>query len=375
MANLTPSVTVGICAFNASQHIDAALQSIFSQTYKNIRITIVNDGSHDETLKFAQSSARQSPYPVTIFTNPKNLGVGLSRERIRADTDTDFLVWLDADDRYKSDRIEKLIYAQVASGADLQIDTYEFKKFGQPFRISGPPDYLKSDQFYTRLIERNGMLPHPLISRNCYKNLAFDDFRYSEDYDYWVKATFADMKFSHVDHVGYEYNDLPTSLSKSHDLGKRSVQKILTSIGLDKIINLYQKRGYTKEVIAYALSPICSLMHKWDSLLEFSLQEWYEDVDPQRYFYSAIAFFYLRKFDDAYKFFCLSNELMPNEPAVFNNLGVIHRLRGNENLSFECFQKALELLPTYHDSLQNLSDDQSMLLTTTPIFSSPWVIS
>ena len=48
---MKPSITVVIPSFNRISFLTNALESVFNQTYKNIEVVVINDGSKDNTLK------------------------------------------------------------------------------------------------------------------------------------------------------------------------------------------------------------------------------------------------------------------------------------------------------------------------------------
>jgi glycosyltransferase involved in cell wall biosynthesis len=54
-----PLVSVVIPAYNAAPYLEDAVKSLQAQTYKNLHIIIVNDGSKDDTAKVADRLARQ----------------------------------------------------------------------------------------------------------------------------------------------------------------------------------------------------------------------------------------------------------------------------------------------------------------------------
>ena len=92
----SPTISVVIPAFNAEDYIERTLQSALNQTYKNIEVIVIDDGSTDSTLAIAEASADKD-LRVRVFSVP-NGGVAWARNHgIQRATGT-FVAFLDADD-------------------------------------------------------------------------------------------------------------------------------------------------------------------------------------------------------------------------------------------------------------------------------------
>ena len=66
MSNKTPKVSIIIPAYNAEKYLEATVQSAINQTYENIEIIIVNDGSTDGTEKIIKKLVDKNPSIKTI---------------------------------------------------------------------------------------------------------------------------------------------------------------------------------------------------------------------------------------------------------------------------------------------------------------------
>ena len=71
-----PKVSVCIPAFNQARFLPAAVESVLAQTWANLEILIVDDGSSDGTLEIAHACAATYPHRITVLTHPghRNLG-------------------------------------------------------------------------------------------------------------------------------------------------------------------------------------------------------------------------------------------------------------------------------------------------------------
>ncbi|MBI1250878.1 MAG: glycosyltransferase [Alphaproteobacteria bacterium] len=107
-------VSVIIPAFNAERTLDATLQSVRAQTYRDLEILIINDGSSDRTLDIAHDHAGQDPRIHILST--ENGGVAHARNvGIRA-ARGGFIAPIDADDLWAPTKIERQVRAMQGGG-------------------------------------------------------------------------------------------------------------------------------------------------------------------------------------------------------------------------------------------------------------------
>lgn len=103
-----PSVSVVMTAYNAGEFVATAVESILNQTYQNLELIIVNDGSTDGTGKILREMAKNDR-KITLINCRKNRGaseasnLGLVRARGA------FMARMDADDISMPDRIEQQV--------------------------------------------------------------------------------------------------------------------------------------------------------------------------------------------------------------------------------------------------------------------------
>jgi glycosyltransferase involved in cell wall biosynthesis len=69
-------VSVGIPSYNHAEFLPKTIESCLNQTYKDIEIIIVDDGSTDNSLEIARRYERMHPSLIQVFTHPDNLNHG-----------------------------------------------------------------------------------------------------------------------------------------------------------------------------------------------------------------------------------------------------------------------------------------------------------
>ena len=105
ITDIKPLVSIVIPAFNAEKYIQETLDSVVNQTWDNIEIFVIDDGSKDRTVELARNYESAK---LKVLTQPnsgacvaRNKGLNLSKGR--------FIQYLDADDVLSTDKIESQV--------------------------------------------------------------------------------------------------------------------------------------------------------------------------------------------------------------------------------------------------------------------------
>ena len=183
-----PLVTVLIPAYNAEEFIERAVLSIIEQTYKNLEILIINDGSIDNTLKIIQNLSK-ADNRIKILNNKKNKGLLYSLNLGLKIAKGEFLARMDADDISLSFRIEKQIHFFLKN-PDVAICSSSriIFKNGQRTIFNKYPN---RNFFIKKFLMFQNPIAHPTVMFNLFYfrkyNLKYKSF-YAEDYDLWVST-------------------------------------------------------------------------------------------------------------------------------------------------------------------------------------------
>ncbi|MDB6056181.1 MAG: glycosyl transferase family 2 [Verrucomicrobiales bacterium] len=107
-------VSVIVPAYNAENFISETLDSALSQTYENIEVIVVDDGSRDLTAAIVKNAARRDRRVKLI--RQQNLGVAAARNLAIEKASGDFIAPLDADDVWYPAKVEKQVQSLEAAG-------------------------------------------------------------------------------------------------------------------------------------------------------------------------------------------------------------------------------------------------------------------
>jgi glycosyltransferase involved in cell wall biosynthesis len=183
-----PLVSVVMPVYNAEKYLKPAIDSILNQSYPDLDIVIVNDGSTDDSKNIIKSY--QDPR-IRYFENARNSGIVVTRNRGLEEARGDYIAVMDSDDLATPDRMK----IQV----EFLENNQEFGMCGSYFKtINGQDKILKTVNFPTNDKDARSYL----IVHNCFchstvmirgelaKRLKYD-LRYDvvEDYELWYRIS------------------------------------------------------------------------------------------------------------------------------------------------------------------------------------------
>ena len=201
-----PLVSIVLPTFNRASMLPKAINSCLNQTYKNLELIVVNDGSTDKTelivKKFVESDPRVKYFKKKNGGLPNALNYGFER------ANGDFLTWTSDDNQYRKNAIRIMIdYLVAHPKLDL---------------VNANMTAIKNDsvlhQADTGKIEEikdhNPVGACFLYKREVYEKIGDynEDFILAEDYDYWIRI-WRSFKIGHVNKSLYIYSVNESSLT------------------------------------------------------------------------------------------------------------------------------------------------------------------
>ena len=115
-------VSVIVPVYNSEEYIRACVDSIVNQTYKNLNIILVDDGSTDSSGKICDEYAKKDDRIKVI--HKKNGGNGDARNAGLKCVKGEWIVWVDNDDVIHSRQIEILLSIAKTNGLDIVAGWY-----------------------------------------------------------------------------------------------------------------------------------------------------------------------------------------------------------------------------------------------------------
>ena len=217
----TPLVSVVIPAFNAEKTLERALNSVLNQSWHELQVIVVDDGSRDGTLSLARRVAEKDPR-VTVLTQ-QNAGVSAARNQALASCRGTYIRFVDADDSLPPGSVEQMVKRAQRDGAELVIGGYrEF--FGEKSReknLAGREDTIFLPELLPTLNHHAnsyfyGVLWNKLFLRSRIQQggAQFDPgFPWGEDFAFVMDYLAETEKIAFVREAVYEYRRNPESAS------------------------------------------------------------------------------------------------------------------------------------------------------------------
>jgi len=121
-----PKVSVLIPVYNGAAEIGRALDSVVAQTYTDYEVVVIDDGSSDNTAEVV------GRYPQVRLIRQENQGIGFTRQRLIGEAQGEWVAFIDHDDVWAPDRIERQIPLTTEPEVGLVHAFYALVYPGQP---------------------------------------------------------------------------------------------------------------------------------------------------------------------------------------------------------------------------------------------------
>lgn len=116
---MASKVDVIVPVYNVEKYVGGCLDSLLSQTIKDIKIICVNDGSTDGSLEVLKKYAKKDSRIIVV--DQKNGGRSMARNAGLKKVDAPYVMFCDSDDSYDSEMCEKMLKVMEESEADLAV--------------------------------------------------------------------------------------------------------------------------------------------------------------------------------------------------------------------------------------------------------------
>lgn len=252
---MNPKVSVIVPVYNVEEYLRECIDSILSQTLKDIEVILVDDGSPDGCAKIIDEYAEKDPRIIAI--HQENAGPGPARNRGMSSASGEFIAFMDPDDLYPSrETLEHLYNAAKTSGCDVAGGRlWLFKDGDDPqngfelpvhtnFPYYGIVDYRDFQSpyaFYCYIYNRTFV---------CENQLSFPPLRRFQDPVFFVKAMIAAKEFVAINEIAYFYRvDYKTvdwlgngaQKLNDHIIGCTEVLKLANTASLKRLVKIIAK--------------------------------------------------------------------------------------------------------------------------------------
>ena len=153
---MMPKVTVVVPVFNVEKYLHQCIESLLNQTYRNLEIILVDDGSTDNSGAICDKY-RQKDQRIKVI-HKCNQGLGFARNSGIKETTSDYVIFMDSDDYADKDMIAELMKPIIDENADTVIGG--FKKVNDEKKVLFTDNYEKKiyrndavyNEFFMRIL-------------------------------------------------------------------------------------------------------------------------------------------------------------------------------------------------------------------------------
>lgn len=240
----TETISVAIAVYNSEAYLDRTISSVLNQTYKNLEIILVDDGSTDSCPAICDKYAEADDRVKVI--HKENGGLFSSRNVGIENATGTYMTFLDGDDWIDTNMYEKLLFALKDTDSDLAVCRYRLVYAEETVDISTNmaavmegqeilEKYLEEDEQY----QIQNAAWNKLYKRSLLEKLRFPN-RWYEDMLFTIQLLNQPVRSVYLDKAYHNYVcDRTTSI-----MNKGMNSKIFS----DLIPNLYDRSVYLREI-------------------------------------------------------------------------------------------------------------------------------
>ena len=201
-------VSIIVPVYKAEKYIHQCIDSLLAQTYSNIEVILVDDGSPDNCGKICDEYAAKDCRVKVI--HQQNGGVSVARQTGINHATGEYSIHADPDDWVELNMIEELVAKAVADNADMVIcDFYRESKSEKTCDCQNPGDDLSASAVLRKILSQqlHGSCCNKLVNRSRIEGIGFtpEDLCILEDELYNIRILARKIKVSYLPKAFYHY--------------------------------------------------------------------------------------------------------------------------------------------------------------------------
>lgn len=259
-------ISVIIPVYNIEKYLSRCISSIVNQTYKNLEIILIDDGSTDKSLKICKDWEKKDDRIKVI--SQENRGVSSARNKGLSIAKGDYISFVDGDDE-----IVKDLYSSFISEYNKNIDIIRFRyqtqhgkyKFNSKMSEEGIFFWKDRNEKYDIFFINHllGSVCNTIFNRKTISNITFEEkYKYGEDYLFYfqVLENCKSIYFSNKILYYYKVNGYSATRKKNKN---QELKKIFDHYNVDYYVYKYIRDHKMNELIANALECTYSATVNW----------------------------------------------------------------------------------------------------------------
>lgn len=234
-------VSVIVPVYNVEKYLNKCIDSLINQTYKNIEILLIDDGSTDKSGKICDSL--KNKYKNIKVYHKENGGLSDSRNYGIEKAKGKYVMFIDSDDYIDCDFIQKLLYSLINNNSDICSGAKKYEHYSKITIINDGDGFsLSSKETLKKMILKQDIdnsVCDKIFKKELFDNIKFPENRYYEDIATTYKLMLNSVYISHVNHVYYHYVMRSNSISKEEFNYKQFDSLLFTMQQKKDIVRIY----------------------------------------------------------------------------------------------------------------------------------------
>lgn len=347
-------VSVIVAVYNGEKYISQAIDSILNQTYKNLEIIVVDDGSTDSTAEIVNQ------YNNVKYVYQVNRGQSSARNRGISLASGEYIAFLDADDLYREDKIETQVEV-LKENDDIHVVYNDLEVVDENLNYINT---LKSEGIFKKREDLLAMILYRqviqgpicmMIKKECANYIKWEEeIVYAADYKYTIDLAHK-YNFKYIEESLYIYRRHGDNLSNSHNINQQEEIRILNRFGIENIKNTVYSSSFNFHYKELLIARIYIKIGKYENAKEILIKLLNKYEDEIVYFNLGNCYYNTMNFQEAENFYKKAIKFNNDMAEAYNNLGCILS-KYDKNIGKKCFEKALNLREGYIDAEVNLKN-------------------
>ena len=203
-------VSIIIPVYNSEKYFEECIKSVINQTYNNIEIILINDGSEDNSLSICEKYSKLDNRIKLI--NNKKLGVSSARNSGLSISTGKYVMFLDSDDYFSDDYVERMYKTIEKTKSDIVISGFRCFENNKEeiIQYSNEDKYLELDSIINDMVNTYyfNSISKTITKLDIIKNnnIEFDiSLTYFEDYKFSFMVMKKCKKIFYISNCFYNY--------------------------------------------------------------------------------------------------------------------------------------------------------------------------
>lgn len=224
-------ISVVIPVYNVEKYLSECLDSVIYQTYKNLQIILVDDGSTDSSGKICDEYAEKDDRITVVHQS--NAGAGAAKNTGLKLIDGDYFSIIDSDDYIELDMYEKMVNSLEKYNSDIAQclfrNVFVNDSFDRKYKIKGNyPKVLTSKKFLSELLYdwKYAIFANKVFKTSLLKEIRFPVGRKIDDEFFTYKLVCNAKKVVNIDNILYNYRMRKTSVMNENNTDRLIYDRI-----------------------------------------------------------------------------------------------------------------------------------------------------